>query len=197
VIFGAPNDGAGLRLVIRVPTNASTMAFDMNFFSYEFPDYICSTYNDTFVVIMSPAPAGEPASAHNNIAFDSMGNVISVNAGFIQVCDQNTVAGAASGIMKTYACPEGPGKLHGTGFGIDTTNNPNGDDQDQGSTDWLSTTVSVAALAGKDITLLFAVWDSSDGLLDTTVLVDNVHWTFLTGPNEVPPTVVPPMTAPK
>jgi hypothetical protein len=197
VIFGGPHDGAGLRVSIRVPTNASTMAFDMNFFSYEFPDYVCSPYNDTFVVIMSPQPAGEPASANSNIAFDSMGNVISVNAGFIQVCDHNVMAGALSGVMKTYVCPEGPGKLLGTGFGIDTTDNPNGDDENQGSTDWLSTSVSVAAQAGQEITLLFAVWDSSDGLLDTTVLVDNVHWTFLTGPNDVPPMPTGPITLPK
>ena len=58
-----------------------------------------------------------------------------------------------------------------------------GDDKNQGSTDWLTTTVSVAALAGQEVTLLFAVWDSSDGVLDTTVLVDNVHWTFASAPD--------------
>jgi hypothetical protein len=126
-----------------------------------------------------------------------MGNAVNVNSNFLQVCDQNTVAGAGSGIMKTYACPEGPGKLHGTGFGIDTTNNPEGDDQNHASTDWLTTSVSVAAQAGQEITLLFAVWDSSSGLLDSTVLVDNVRWTFLTGPNEVPPAVTPPVTVAK
>jgi hypothetical protein len=146
---------------------------------------------------MSPPPSGEPASANGNIAFDSMGNAVNVNSNFLQVCDQNTVAGAGSGIMKTYACPEGPGKLHGTGFGIDTTNNPEGDDQNHASTDWLTTSVSVAAQAGQEITLLFAVWDSSSGLLDSTVLVDNVRWTFLTGPNEVPPAVTPPVTVAK
>jgi hypothetical protein len=197
VMFGAPHDGAGLRVTLRVPTNASTMSFDSNLFSYEFPDWVCSEFNDTFVVIMTPDPAGEPATANHNIAFDSQNNIISVNAGFMNVCDMGVQAGSSSGVMKTYACPEGPGKLNGTGFGIDTTNNANGDDENQGSTDWLTTTVSVAAQAGKEITLLFAVWDSSDGVLDTTVLVDNVHWTFLTGPNEVPPMVTPPMTAPK
>jgi hypothetical protein len=197
VMFGAPHDGAGLRVVVRVPTNAATMSFDTNFFSYEFPDWICSEFNDTFVVIMSPPPAGEPASANHNIAFDSQGNVISVNAGFLTVCNPNTNAGDESGVMKEFACTEGPSKLLGTGFGIDTTDNPDGDDQNHASTDWLTTTVSVASLAGQEITLLFAVWDSSDGELDTTVLVDNVHWTFLTGANQSAPPVTGPTTLPK
>jgi len=186
VMFGPAHDGAALRVVIRVPTNAQTMMFDSNFFSYEFPDFVCSPYNDTYVAIMTPAPAGEPATANNNVAFDSKGNIISVNAGFLQVCDQNTMAGNT-----TYPCPEGPGKLAGTGFGTDTAGS------DHASSDWLTTTVNVAALAGKDITLLFAVWDSTDGILDTTVLIDNVHWSFATSPNASPPPPTTPVTTPK
>jgi hypothetical protein len=196
VTFGQPHDGAGLRVVIRVPTNALTMSFDSNFFSYEFPEWVCSPYNDTYVVIMTPAPAGEPTTAHNNIAFDSKGNTISINAGFLSVCDPTNMAGEeGTGPMAgayTYACAEGPGKLQGTGFGIDTTQ-----DENHASTDWLTTTVNVAALAGKDITLLFAVWDSTDGELDTTVLVDNVNWTFATAPNQTSPAPTAPVTTPK
>jgi len=192
VFFGQAHDGAALRLVIRVPTNAVTMSFDSNFFSYEFPTYVCSPYNDTYVVIMTPAPVGEPPTANDNIAFDSMGNIISVNAGFLTVCDPNSMAGTT-----TYPCPEGSYKLAGTGFGMDSTSTEKGGDgMDHASTDWLTTTVSVSALAGKQITLLFAVWDSTDGILDTTVLIDNLHWTFATGPNEVP-NQPPPMTQPK
>jgi len=189
VTFGAAHDGAALRVVIRVPTNALTMSFDSNFFSSEFPDYVCSPYNDTYVVIMTPSPAGEPATANDNIAFDSKGNVISVNAGFLTVCDPNSMTSGP-----TYACAEGAGKLAGTCFA--EANAP--DMEDHAATDWLTTTVSVATLAGQEITLLFAIWDSSDGFLDSTVLIDNVAWTFATAPNQVPPTVTtPPMTLPK
>jgi hypothetical protein len=197
VTFGEPHDGAALRVVVRVPTNALTMSFDTNLFSYEFPDWVCSTYNDTFVVIMTPSPEGEPATAKDNVAFDPMGNTIGANSSFMAVCDMNVIAGASSGVMKTYVCPEGPSKLLATGFGIDTTDDATGDDKNQGSTDWLTTTVSVASVAGKEITLLFTVWDSSDGVFDTTVLVDNVRWTFATNANEVPPPAVQPVTVPK
>jgi hypothetical protein len=203
VQFGAPHDGAGLRVVIRVPTNALTMSFDTNFFSYEFPEWVCSKYNDTFVVIMTPTPAGEPTTANDNIAFDSKGNVISVNAGFLAVCDPTTTAGVdgtgTNAGHYSYACSEGPSKLLATGFGSDSPAPPGqgSPKEDHASTDWLTTTVSVSAQAGKEITLLFAVWDSTDGELDTTMLIDNVHWTFATLPNTVPPPPPPPMTLPK
>jgi hypothetical protein len=165
------------------------MSFDSNFFSSEFPEYVCSPYNDTYVVIMTPSPSGEPASANDNIAFDSKGNVISVNAGFLTVCDPGTMAGNT-----TYPCPEGPGKLGGTGFAQADAPDP----EDHAATDWLTTTVSVASLAGQQITLLFAIWDSSDGYLDSTVLIDNVHWTFATSPDtKVPVDAGSPMTIPK
>jgi hypothetical protein len=44
--------------------------------------------------------------------------------------------------------------------------------------------------------LLFAIWDSSDGLLDSTVLIDNVRWTFATSPTATIPPPLPPMTVP-
>jgi hypothetical protein len=191
VTFGAANDGAALRLVIRVPTNALTMSFDSNFFSHEFPDYVCSSYNDTYVVIMTPSPAGEPTTAHDNIAFDSNNNIISVNAGLLTVCDPGAVSG--------YTCSEGVTKLAGTGF----AKNDSPDSEDHASTDWLTTTVNVAGstpatnLAGQEITLLFAVWDSSDEYLDSTVLIDNLTWTFATAPNQVPPPPTAPTTLPK
>jgi hypothetical protein len=62
------------------------------------------------------------------------------------------------------------------------------------SSDWLRTSVSVSALAGQEVTLLLAIWDSSDGLLDSTVLIDNVGWSFATSPTQAPATA-PPATA--
>ncbi len=207
VRFGAIHDGAALQVVLRVPTNALTMSFDTNFFSYEFPEWVCSVYNDTFVVIMLPTPTGEPSTANDNIAFDTMGDVISVNAGFLSVCNPTTTAGShGTGPQHgayTYSCPEGPANLIGTGFGSDSPAPPFSfgiptPQESHASTDWLTTTVSVANLAGQQVTLLFAVWDSSDGNLDSTVLIDNVTWTFATEPNQVPPTMVsPPVTMPK
>jgi len=162
--FGAPHDGVGLALTIRVPTNAKTLSFNENFFSIEFPEFVCSTYNDTYVVMMTPKT--DPKLPDDNIAFDSMGNPISVNAAFLQVCVPEKAGG------KTFTCTLGETPLTGTGFEVKTDGGPHA------ATGWLTTVAPVDTVKGQNITMLFTIWDSSDGNLDSSVLVDNFTWGF-------------------
>ncbi|HEY8042511.1 MAG TPA: putative metal-binding motif-containing protein [Polyangiaceae bacterium] len=155
VTTGQPHDCVALRLVIRVPTNAKSFAYNENFFTYEFPDYICSTYNDFFVAMMTPKLANLP---DGNIAFDQAGNPVSVNNSLLQVCTAQTAGG------KTFACPLGASTLSATGF------------DGHAATGWLKTQAPVDTLKGKDVTLMFAVWDSGDGVLDSSALVDDFVW---------------------
>ena len=70
----------------------------------------------------------------------------------------------------------------GFGFGFDSGF------QDHGSTGWLQTTAPVDP--GKAITLRWAVYDSSDGVLDPTTPIDNWKWLatpgITVGTNPVP-----------
>lgn len=154
---GEAHDGAGLEVKIRVPTNAKSFSFQENFFTYEFPNYICSTFNDFFTVMLTPKPMGLPDA---NIAFDQQGNPISVNNSLLQVCTPQSAGG------KTFACPLGAASLAGTGF-TDII-------QGHAATGWLKT--QAPAKAGDTITLLFTIWDSGDGALDSSVLVDKFEW---------------------
>ena len=45
-------------------------------------------------------------------------------------------------------------------------------------TRWLQTTINLEPAATNNgvITLLFGVWDSGDGVLDSTVVIDNWQW---------------------
>ncbi len=153
VITGTAYDGAGLELKIRVPTNAQSFSFQENFFTYEYSTYVCSRYNDFYVATLDPAPAGLPDS---NIAFDQDGNPISVNNSLLQVCDPGTHKG------KTFTCPLGNTTLASTGF------------EGHAATGWLTTTAPVTP--GSEITLRFLVWDSGDGVLDSTTLIDDFKW---------------------
>jgi hypothetical protein len=164
--FGVPYDGAALELVIRVPTNAKTVSFNENFFTFEFPTRLCTDHDDTFVAIMSPRT--DPMLVTDNVAFDALGNPISVNSAFLQVCSPRVAGG------RKFACPLGPSSLDGTGF------DENKDEGPHAATGWLTTTVPVESVKGTDITLRFAIWDSADGLFDSSVLVDNLTWGFLT-----------------
>jgi hypothetical protein len=179
VITGEPHDSAGLRVVIKTPTNAKSMSFDLNFYTYEFPNYICSTYNDFFVAMLTPIPAGAP---DGNISYDSKGNTISVNAGFLQVCHPQSASNGAF-----FDCPLGPDQLIGTGFDLDFFNQPT---DNSAGTAWLQTTAPLAA-PGQQITLDFAIWDSGDGVLDSTVLLDNFKFGLDDTPTETTPITEP------
>jgi hypothetical protein len=180
VITGEPHDGIALSLTIRVPTNATAFQFETNFFTYEFPMFICSVYNDSFVVMMTPKIASLP---DGNIAFDSAGNPISVNNSLLQVCDAQTTGG------KSFACPLGSSSLKGTGFGKDSAIILG---QNHAATGWLTTKAPIdPSLKGKDITLSFAIWDSSDGVLDSTELIDNFTWSTNPGDAQIPPVTMP------
>lgn len=162
ITTGKPHDGAGLELTIRVPTNASTMHVDQNFFTLEFPGYVCTHFNDFFVIDMEPRV---PTYPDGNIAFDSEENPISVNNALLQVCEPQRIG------QRHYPCPLGTDLLRGTGFdlvGDDASPAPHA------ATGWLTTWAPVPA--GKTIRLRFAIWDSSDGKLDSTVLIDRFGW---------------------
>lgn len=166
VITGQPYDGIALKLVLQVPEWANGFAFDFDFYTFEWPSYICSQYNDFFVALLEPIPTGLP---DGNISFDSMGNPISVNSAFVTVC------GCAGGPPctaggKSFTCPSGTAELQGTGF----VENLFGITTDHAATSWLTTTAPVEP--GSTITLTLGIYDSGDGVLDSTALIDHFRW---------------------
>ena len=163
VVTGTPFDSAALELQIRVPTNAYGFAFDFSFYTYEWPSYVCSKYNDFFVAALSPIPMGQ---TDGNIAFDMMGNPISVNNAFLDVCGCINGPPCSAG-GKQFLCPLGTAELTGTGF------------ESHAATSWLTTTAPV--VPGSVITIRWGTYDSGDGSLDSTAILD--HWRWEIDPN--------------
>jgi hypothetical protein len=162
VITGMPHDGIALEVTLRAPGEAAGFSFDFQFFTYEWPDYICSPFNDAFVALLSPPPQGQ---SDGNVSFDMDGNPISVNNALLSVC------GCAAGPpceappltpLKTFDCPLGDDTLADTGF------------ETRAATGWLVTKSPVEG--GETIKLRWAIYDSADGILDSTVLIDDFTW---------------------
>lgn len=140
------NDYSEVELRLEVPSNASAFSFDFNFMSVEFPEWVCTEFDDTFLALL------DSAAYSGNVSFDAMGNRVSINVGFFDVCDP------ALSPVCTGAAP-----LLGSGY-----------ETDGGGTGWLTTTAPV--IPGEKITLKFVIFDEGDTILDSMVIIDNFRW---------------------
>ncbi|MFH2007875.1 MAG: choice-of-anchor L domain-containing protein [bacterium] len=173
------NDLTLLRVRLKAPTNAQGFAFDFVFFSSEYPDFVCSKYNDTFtaVVIDEPLLSGGAAT---NISRDGYGSEITVNSAFFEYPPYWSL------------------DISGTGYGVGPAVTWCENDPVPGcsvpapcptiagsTTGWLRTYSPVSA--GGEITLVLSVHDEEDNILDSAVVVDNFRW--IAHPVGVPQTV--------
>ena len=149
---GNVSDLTILRVQVRAPAGATALKFDHNFFSSEYPEWVCNAYNDRFVAHM------ESIAVTGNVAFDGSGKPVAVNTAFFRAC-----AGPE--------CPDGDATLVGTG--MDT-----GDASDGGATGWATAVAPVQA--GELVTIQFAIMDDGDGSDDSVVLLDNFQWVIST-----------------
>jgi hypothetical protein len=193
-------DYTELLLILKAPTNVKSFSFNFQFLSAEYPDFVCTIFNDEFLVLMeSPGEFSSPA----NISFDSNKNPITVNNGLFTVCkngskpyDMNCkqpvtmLAGTGYELPISMVSPAQPpqGADPLLGYCSDdymstctmSMTNPGGDMTTDmttpigGSTGWLSTTAPVTP--GEDITLHFIIFDEGDHIFDSAVLIDNFQW---------------------
>ena len=173
------HDVVNLVLTLKAPANASGVQFDLNFFSSEWPAFICSRFNDGFIAYLSAK--GFNGGVPDNMSFDAKKNPVSVNNGFFDRCTANADTGCAPGAVKaTSQCPGGTGELAGTGYGeVGTWCDlfPGGGKKSSsagGATGWLTSKAPVQA--GETFTLELMIWDTGDGDLDSSVLLDNFKW---------------------
>lgn len=164
VTTGIPHDGTAVEITIKTPSNAHGFRFNFDFYTYEWPGWVCSTYNDFFVAILDPIPMGQ---TDGNISFDQLNNPVSVNNAFLEVCGCTNGPPCMAG-GKTFSCALGATELLATGFGYDTAF------QDHGATSWLQTQAPVDP--NVVIKIRWGTYDSGDGVLDSTTLVDNFEW---------------------
>lgn len=176
-------DPVMLQLTLRAPTNAKSFSVDMAFFSAEYPEYVCSPFNDFFVMLLNSSFAGTPANpTDRNLAFFSPSpsvrypigiNLAYLNNGLFSWCMNGPVG--CMGTAGAISTCTGTTQLAGTGFEVAIggcgANNLLG-----GGTGWLISRGNV--VPGEVLTLRFAIWDTGDHVLDSLVLLDNFRWSL-------------------
>lgn len=161
------NDAVMLKMRIRVPESAKSFSFNINFLSVEYPRFVCTQYNDFFVALLDSTYKSDNPDLQNpadkNLAMDENGYPVGVNlakSGLFKVCE----------VTSSYPSCTGTAELAGTG-GLESF-----DGKKHGGTGWL--TVRGNVVPGEVITLRLAIWDSSDQIWDSIVLIDNFKWEF-------------------
>lgn len=185
------NDPVMLELDIRAPSNARSFRLRSNFFSGEYPEWVCSAYNDMFVVLLDSIYDGDPANpvdknlatytAPDDTVYPVGVNLAFGNTGLFRQCT-NGATGCELGAIdgETTTCV-GTGELAGTGFDVVAPNPPGpakggctDGDLIGGGTGWLEMRGNV--VGGEVFTLRIAIWDTNDSAYDSLVLLDDFEW---------------------
>ncbi|HEY8040694.1 MAG TPA: choice-of-anchor L domain-containing protein [Polyangiaceae bacterium] len=168
----AVNDVIDVELKIKVPLNAKGMHFEFDFHSGEWPEFVCSSYNDSFIAYLQSQAfnGGNP----DNFSFDSKNSPISVNNAFFDRCTTNSST-CGGGTVLPAPCAGGETELQGTGF-FDPHSTYCGSTTESsgGATGWLASEAPVKP--GEVITLDFIIWDTGDAIYDSLVLLDKFQW---------------------
>lgn len=176
------NDPIMLTLQIRVPTNASSFNISSFFMNAEYPEWVCSTFNDFFIMLLTSEWKGVPANpTDGNLAIYTapsggqfpVGVNLAQGTGLFRQCVNGTMGCQGSNTSTATSCVSQT-ELAGTGFdelgdACNTTGGIVG-----GGTGWLNTTGNV--VPGEVITLRIAIWDTSDAFFDSAALIDSFQW---------------------
>lgn len=150
-------DVGELRMELDVPAGVEGFSFDFAFFTDEYPDYYGTGFNDMFLVWL------ESSTWTGNISFDEQGNPISLNAAFLDFKD-----------APAQGCPNcSAPEVEGTAM------------EGHAATRWLTTTAPLTP--GDHVTVQFVIFDLTDGILDSTVALDNFRWSCIEGPPSTEP----------
>jgi len=164
---------------VRVPTNAQSFSVMMYFFSAEYPEYVCTEFNDFFVTLVD-STAVNPADGNIAIYDDGVDlwpvgvNILEASDSLFQQCSNGSIGQCGGG--GNYNGCIGTNELNGTG--MDTISSTfyscgyNG--RHGGGTGWLNMTGNVTP--GEVMTIRFVIWDTSDELFDSVVLLDDFQW---------------------
>lgn len=177
------NDSVMLVLRLRAPTNVRAFSFNSYFLSAEYPEYVCSAFNDQFVALVD-TPAGVPAPIPNpldkNLLVYTQGGdlwPIGINVAkgtsLFSVCAPQASNPCWSTWVNESSCSLGAGDLTGTGFEAP----PDAADPActiGGGTHWLTTAGNV--LPGEIVELRIVIWDVGDTGFDSAALIDGFQW---------------------
>lgn len=163
------HDVVELKFTLQAPPGATGFSIDYVFFSEEYEEFIGDVYNDKFYMIIE-APSVD-GGAPTVINYTDCNNPSS----YSDFIDSNGQPRCYIAINTAFseACTNPATNIDGTGY--ECASSPLVDGSATGSsTGWLQTTWVIPA--GETFDLTFHIHDTSDGIYDSQVILDNFRW---------------------
>ena len=151
---------------LKAPLDAKGFSISYIFFSVEYEEYIGTSFNDKFYVILdAPETTSDNAEVIN---FAVCGNP---NSYFDFEFDGQKWCYIAINNALSEPCSAPETNISGTGFECGPPDSAHGS-----STGWLKTSWIIQG--GEEFNLTFHIHDSSDGIFDSEVILDGFEWRY-------------------
>lgn len=151
--YNLPRDQATFTITLQVPLFMHQLAYDVQFLTSEYPEYLNSQYNDKFTATVESPSMGTTQY------------IIDVNGGDF-VLDSNDITGTGFDIYATNGNPYDSVNM--------VTRTPN-NAADGGATALVTRQHPVSP--GETIKITFDIVDIGDNQFDSAVFIDNLHFT--------------------
>ncbi len=168
-----------LKLRVRVPTNANSFSTKMFMYSAEYPEYVCTAFNDMVITLVDSTDPGNPNdkniaiyTAMNNQEYPIGVNLVKAASGLFSQCQNGTIS--QCGAPSNYNGCVSTNGLLGTGFHTNIASGCGDNGMTGGGTGWL--TMSGNVTPGETMEIRFVIFDIGDQFWDSLVLFDNWQW---------------------
>ena len=175
-------DGMNLRIRVRVPTNAKSFSVQMHFMSSEWPEWVCTEYNDLFITLLNSTGMGNPTDKNiavyktpQNQLYPVGVNIAKAAPGLFTECQNGAYACFGNG-GNYNNCSAGVGPLAGTGMQVTNDAGCGNNNTTGGGTGWLKMSGNVKP--GETMEIRFIIWDTGDQNLDSLVMLDAWEWSL-------------------
>lgn len=171
------------RIRLRAPQQAGGLGVSYVFFSEEYDDYVGSQFNDKFYIVIEAGSTngGKPTVINYTECRDPESYFDFICSPGMQFCEPGqkycylAVNTAASECCWLGGCPDGTAQtsIAGTGFECAVGSAADGDHSGS-STGWITTTWPIEP--GEEFDLIFHLHDTSDGIFDSQVILDQLQF---------------------
>ncbi len=176
-------DAVEYRLKLRAPEGANGFAISYVFFSEEYDDYVGSSFNDKFYVVIEAGStnAGEPTVVNYTRCRNPETYFDFICSPGMQYCEPGerycyvAINTALSECCWLDGCPNGTAETNIAGTGFECAPNSSGDGDHAGSsTGWLTTHWPIEP--NEEFELVFHLHDTSDGVFDSATILDSLQF---------------------